>query len=297
MSRLSAALLTLVALALPAVVLPVPVDPSWTYADQAAWVSESSQCQPGAPGQSPVALTPFTDLFWDDDDERPELMFASDLQNGTLTASNTGRTLKVTLKGGDGQPAVRLQSDSSEPLKGTYILDHLHLHWNDPAGGRGSEHQMNGLFEQAEAHFVFYNQLYGSVSASLDKPDGLTVIGMLLRPSVLPDFPTFNLAGDLASLASLGSYVSRQQNLLNLRPLLQSAMFSIFSYSGSLTTPPCSPVVRWMVASRPFTIDATFLQQLRTTLYANVAGTEILQNNWRILQALGSRVINRYREE
>ncbi|KAF0314388.1 Carbonic anhydrase 2 [Amphibalanus amphitrite] len=199
---------------------------------------------------------------------RPKLRFAKQLKAGQLTATNTGRTLKVTLRDASDQPAVQLKGAKSGLISGKYILDNLHLHWNDPAGGRGSEHKMNGAFEQAEAHFVFFNQ-----NLSL---------------------PTLGLDGDLPQLSQLGSSITRQVDLRPLRKVLRTALKSFYSYKGSLTTPPCSPVVTWIVHDQPVSVEATFLQDLRSSLSADLAGAETIQNNWRELQPLNGREVVRY---
>ncbi|XP_043207918.1 carbonic anhydrase 12-like [Amphibalanus amphitrite] len=166
MPRLCLSLTVLVSVALPA--RAAPVEPSWKYWAQDKWWKEFPQC--GGDQQSPVELRPTEDRFWYYG-RGPRVRFAKRLKAGRLTATNTGRTLSVTLENDSGQPAVQLKGSRSGLLSSRYILDNLHLHWNDPAGGRGSEHKMNGAFEQAEAHFVFFNQQYGNVSAALAHVD------------------------------------------------------------------------------------------------------------------------------
>ena len=281
--------------------VPRPVrpatEPDWSYSDQAGWSALAAQC--GGDRQSPVDLTVSEQRYWQDGG-MPQLQFAKGLKAGQITAKNDGRTLKVTLRPDSDEPAVRLKGTSPGPLSGTYALDNLHLHWNNETDGRGSEHKMNGMFEAAEAHFVFYNEQYGSVSAALEEADGLAVVGLLLRPeppaSPRPGLamPTFGLEDDLASLAALGSSVTRQQDLRQLRPLLRAAIAGLLTYDGSLTTPPCSPAVTWLVCDRTVSVEASFLQQLRTGLDANAAGTETVEDNWRELQELDGRAVVSY---
>ncbi|XP_043241491.1 carbonic anhydrase 2-like [Amphibalanus amphitrite] len=295
MSLLSLLLLAVTAL-LPATAQPAASEPSWSYADQSSWSAQSPQCAQDR--QSPVSLETSEVRDWGDGG-RPQLSFAKDLKAGQLTASNTGRTLKVTLRDASDQPAVQLKGAQPGPVSGLYTMDHMHLHWNDPAGGRGSEHKMNGAFEQAEAHFVFFNQKYGSVSAALEHTDGLAVLGLLLRPDAAlgPTLPTLGLDGDLSQLSQLSSHLSRLADLRPLRGLLRAAVRGLFSYEGSLTTPPCSRVVTWLVSDRPVSVEATFLEQLRTSLSADAAGNETIQNNWRELQPLNGRTVVRYTDQ
>ena len=296
MSCRSPSLLVL-ALVSAVAVWPASGDPSWSHSDQASWPADFPLC--GGARQTPVQLEPAEQLYWDEA-SRPQARFPKGLKAGRLTASNTGHTLVVELQTEAGEPAVQLKGAAPGPLIGLYTLDSLHLHWNDPAGGRGAEHSVNGSFEQAEAHFVFFNQQYGSVSAALEHTDGLAVVGLLLRPSpaLSLSLPTFGLENDLAQLAYPGSSPPpRAADLRPLRRLLRSALSGLYSYEGSLTTPPCSPVVTWLVVDRPVSVDAQFLQQLRTGLYADAAGTELIQNNWRELQDLDGRTVVRYSEQ
>ncbi len=57
---------------------------------------------------------------------------------------------------------------------------------------------------------------------------------------------------------------------------------SHFSYSGSLTTPPCSEVVHWMVMEN----------KVQATAAEIAAFTELLHHNYRPVQPLNGRVIN-----
>lgn len=47
-----------------------------------------------------------------------------------------------------------------------------------------------------------------------------------------------------------------------LRDLLPSSLASYYRYTGSLTTPPCSKVVDWIVFSRPIYVS---YKQVRNT--------------------------------
>ena len=47
-----------------------------------------------------------------------------------------------------------------------------------------------------------------------------------------------------------------------LRDLLPSSLTSYYRYTGSLTTPPCSRVVEWIIFSRPVFVS---YKQVRST--------------------------------
>ena len=273
MWRLYQLLAVLVSVALLGSVQPAPAAPSRDCSVKSYWLAEFRRC--GGDVQSPSGVMSNACANYNRHTRRkPRLIFAKRLRAGTLKAENTGRLLKVTLQNGCGKPVVQLKGSSPGPLNGLYTLDNLYLHWNDLSGGCGSESPTEGTVGQAEAHFVFFNQQYGNVSAALGHTDGLAVVGLLLRPNspLVPALPTLGMDGDLANLTAAGSTVTRQQDLRPLRRLLRAALRSFFSYLGSITTTPCNSVVTWLVADRPFSIRAPFLQQLRTSLYDNSTG-------------------------
>lgn len=61
---------------------------------------------------------------------------------------------------------------------------------------------------------------------------------------------------------------------------------SYYTYGGSLTTPPCSETVRWIVLSNPIEASAAQIQRFK----------ELEPVNNRPLQAVGSRAIRWYKE-
>ena len=111
------------------------------------------------------------------------------------------------------------------------------------------------------------------------------------RPDL--ELPTLGLADMIEDLRPLGSTVTRQCDLRPLRPLLRSALVGLFNYEGSLTTPPCSPVVTWMVCDQTVPVAEEFLVQLRS-LFADAQGYENIVNNFRELQDLAGRDVFHY---
>ncbi|XP_069795617.1 receptor-type tyrosine-protein phosphatase gamma-like isoform X2 [Narcine bancroftii] len=77
--------------------------------------------------------------------------------------------------------------------------------------------------------------------------------------------------------------------------LLPATLGSYYRYSGSLTKPPCSEIVEWIVFSRPISISLeqldAFYSIFTTEQQDHVKSVEYLRNNFRPQQNLNNRVV------
>ncbi|KAG9353273.1 hypothetical protein JZ751_017849, partial [Albula glossodonta] len=80
-----------------------------------------------------------------------------------------------------------------------------------------------------------------------------------------------------------------------LRDLLPSSLGSYYRYTGSLTTPPCSKIVEWIVFHRPVYLSyqqlEAFYSIFTTEQQDHVKSVEYLRNNFRPQQSLDNRVV------
>ncbi|KPP74647.1 receptor-type tyrosine-protein phosphatase gamma-like, partial [Scleropages formosus] len=80
-----------------------------------------------------------------------------------------------------------------------------------------------------------------------------------------------------------------------LRRLLPPSLGSYYRYTGSLTIPPCSKVVEWIVFSRPVFLShrqlEAFYSIFTTEQQDHVKSVEYLRNNFRPLQNLDGREV------
>jgi carbonic anhydrase len=111
----------------------------------------------------------------------------------------------------------------------------LQFHFHHP-----SEHTVNGVAAPMEVHFVHRDP----------NSNNLAVVGVLLvegeaNTAYEPIFD--NLANATGEGVSIGS--------LDLNTLLPDER-EFVTYNGSLTTPPCSEVVRWLVMEEPVSLSA-----------------------------------------
>lgn len=170
---------------------------------------------------------------------------------------NNGDTIQVILLQ-DGTPAQL----SGYNLDNVYTFAQMHLHWNrnDSAG---SEHAMDSHHYPIEAHLVHFNQKYPnfSVAAQSDDPKALVVLGIFLSTALgTDDFDVIaaHIPKDLDATFNV-------KEKLDLSVLLPQFGDPFYRYSGSLTTPPCTQSVEWMVLKRPLSVGSKLIEQLRAT--------------------------------
>jgi len=151
----------------------------------------------------------------------------------------------------------------------TYQLAQFHFH--APA-----EHAVNGRLADMELHLVHRNAL-----------GNLAVVGVLLevgpRPNPLIE-EIFAVAPRVEGVAAL------QGRTLNARDLLPLNAFSFWTYSGSLTTPPCSEGVMWTVLKNPVNVSQATVDRFRAIIAA-FPGYEGFSANNRPVRPLNGRAI------
>lgn len=137
---------------------------------------------------------------------------------------------------------------------GSYIeldsvrYDVAQFHYHAP-----SEHEVNGKLFAAELHIVHKSA------------DGkLAVVGLLLQEgssnSALDPFIN-NLPAEKSDAKDAGVKI----NAMDFLPSIQTT----YRYSGSLTTPPCTEGVSWLVMTTPVELSSDQLSKLESLFEAN----------------------------
>uniref|UniRef100_A0A0X3NK46 Carbonic anhydrase n=1 Tax=Schistocephalus solidus TaxID=70667 RepID=A0A0X3NK46_SCHSO len=146
------------------------------------------------------------------------------------------------------------------PLRERYILQQFHFHWGHESKW-GSEHHVDGFSYSAEMHLVFLAERYSAESMALKDPEGLCVLGIFLRAGTKENdgFKTLLKAIEKSNTDS-EAVLDTPIDIFAILPNLSR----YYTYEGSLTTPPCSECVRWIVCADPVEISDTQLGVMRT---------------------------------
>ena len=147
-------------------------------------------------------------------------------------------------------------------LNEEYTLGQFHFHVK-------SEHQLGGNNTPLEAHLVCRNVWRNEY----------IVLGVMIEEGASNPFLAQFVNNLPKSEGQVYTDEALEYNAFDLLP----ANKSYFTYTGSLTTPPCSEVVKWIVMEN----------KVQATKAEIDAFTTILKNNARPVQPLNGRVIKR----
>ncbi|KAM9820140.1 carbonic anhydrase 15 [Neosynchiropus ocellatus] len=206
-------------------------------------------------------------------------------QPGHWTLENNGHS--VVLRFGSGM------SVSGGGLPDVYHTIQMHFHWGGPATN-GSEHTLAGRRYPMEMHVVNVKSIHPNMSAALDDPTGLAVLGFFIDVVYGENVHFGHISHKLSSVAYKGQVTTvKPFPLLSLLP--RHNMSQYYRYHGSLTTPPCSQVVVWTLYEVPVYISWTQLAQFTSQMFSTEEDAEQvtpLQNNFRYVHPTFSRRVS-----
>ncbi|KAK5878949.1 hypothetical protein CesoFtcFv8_024307 [Champsocephalus esox] len=192
-------------------------------------------------------------------------------------------------------------------------LEYLHLegfdeiqsgHWTlkndghsvvmEVGASNGSEHTVDGRRYPMEMHIVNMKSIHPNLTAALDDPTGLAVLGFFIDV-VYADNVHFGLISQkLSSVAYKGQTTKiKPFPLMNLLP--KHNMSQYYRYYGSLTTPPCSQVVVWTLYEVPVYISWSQLAQFTSQIFSKEEDAEQvtpLQRNFRHIHSTFGRKVS-----
>jgi carbonic anhydrase len=162
-----------------------------------------------------------------------------------VNIENNGHTIQLTYDSGSSIEVERVVSATEVVDLAAYTLKQFHFH-------APSEHAIKGQLADAEMHLVHYN--------ADDKP--AVVVGLLIYSGAentlfapiweyLPDKKS-----DVETIPGL---------MLNAADLIP-ADSTFYTYPGSLTTPPCTQGITWLVLTTPIEMSAKQIEDLEEAM-------------------------------
>ncbi|XP_061450499.1 carbonic anhydrase 5A, mitochondrial isoform X2 [Rhineura floridana] len=174
------------------------------------------------------------------------------------------------------------------PLENNYRLKQFHFHWG-AVNEWGSEHTVDCRVFPAELHLVHWNSCkYDSFEEALMEENGLAVIGVFLKLGV-------NHSG-LQKLVDALPLIKHKDDLVEFDEFDPSCLLpscpDYWTYAGSLTTPPLSESVTWIIKKKAIEVDDDQLEVFRMLLFTPVGEEEKrMVDNFRPLQPILDRIV------
>ncbi|MEQ9888017.1 carbonic anhydrase [Pectobacterium zantedeschiae] len=170
-------------------------------------------------------------------------------QSGTQQIINNGHTVQVNVSAGN---TLLLDNE-------TFTLQQFHFH-------APSENEIDGKQFPLEGHFVYKNA------------DGaLTVIAVMFQEGAVN--PQLVIAWQ--QIPTRVDHAEDVRTPVAIQSLLPTSL-NYYRFSGSLTTPPCSEGIRWLVLENPVTASAEQISQFSSVMH---------HANNRPIQPLNGRII------
>ncbi|XP_059523099.1 carbonic anhydrase 5A, mitochondrial isoform X1 [Myotis daubentonii] len=239
------------------------------------WKGPASK--PGGSRQSPI------NIRWRDsvyDPGLPPLRVFYDAA-ACRYAWNTGYLFQVEF-----DDAIEGAGISGGPLENHYRLKQFHFHWG-AVNEWGSEHTVEDRVYPAELHLVHWNAVkYPNYKEAVMGENGLAVIGVFLKLGSHHEA--------LQTLVDVLPEIKHKDARVALGPFQPSCLLptcrDYWTYPGSLTTPPLTESVTWIIQKKPIEVAANQLAAFRTLLFTALGEEEkTMVNNYRPLQPLMNR--------
>uniref|UniRef100_A0A6J0UJ18 protein-tyrosine-phosphatase n=1 Tax=Pogona vitticeps TaxID=103695 RepID=A0A6J0UJ18_9SAUR len=249
------------------------------------WVTLNTDC--GRTHQSPIDIIDHQARVGEEYQEIHLVGFDNESSNKTWM-KNTGKTVAILLKDD--------YFISGAALPGRFKAEKVEFHWGQSSGSSGSEHSISGRRFPVEMQIYFYN------------PDDFDSFGTAVQEKrIIGAMAVFfqvnqrdNPALEPIIHGLKGVVHHEKETFLDpfvLRDLLPASLGSYYRYAGSLTTPPCSEIVEWIVFRMPVPIShrqlEAFYSIFTTEQQDHVKSVEYLRNNFRPQQSLNNRVVSK----
>lgn len=234
---------------------------------------------PGGERQSPI------NIRWRDSVYDPDLKPLTISYDPTtcLHIWNNGYSFLVEFEDSTDKSVIK-----GGPLEHNYRLKQFHFHWG-AIDAWGSEHTVDSKCYPAELHLVHWNAVkFENFEDAALEENGLAVIGVFLKLG--------KNHKELQKLVDTLPSIKHKDTLVEFGSFDPSCLMptcpDYWTYSGSLTTPPLSESVTWIIKKQPVEVDHDQLEQFRTLLFTSAGEKEKrMVDNFRPLQPLMNRTV------
>ncbi|OCT85980.1 hypothetical protein XELAEV_18024150mg [Xenopus laevis] len=261
-------------------------EPYWSYSGVYGpdnWVTSNVDCR--GMHQSPIDISDYSSHIRDEFQELQLEGFDNESSNKTWM-KNTGKTVAILLKDD--------YFISGAGLPGRFKAEKVEFHWGQSNASAGSEHSINGRRFPVEMQIYFYNpDDFDSFGTAITEKRLIAAMSVFFQAT-----QRNNPALDQIIHGLKGVVHHEKETFLDpfiLRELLPSSLGSFYRYTGSLTTPPCSEIVEWVIFSRPVPISyhqlEAFYSIFTTEQQDHVKSVDYLRNNFRPRQSLNDRAV------
>lgn len=285
----------------------------WDYSGKEAdWSRVSEECKIGK-AQSPIDIDTKT-VVWDKNLDLQYQGFDQEIDGKFLQLQNNGHTVQLTLDRSAIPKSARPAVSGSAVGNETFEFVQLHFHWDDK-DDQGSEHAIDGhryalevglvffvslwcpiiTFDgiMIQMHYVLANTKYGADVGKAGKhADGLVVLATIFHASDKNDTYMQPLLDSLVKVQDEGQNTTLAGSKILLDHILPDERDLFFQYDGSLTTPPCSQAVNWLVYRDISAISPQQLAVFRAVTHHDAKNNVIaIGHNVRELQKSAGRLV------